>query len=495
MLIRKIVTDKEKEFVESTKAELMDRITGKYTSDDSSEPVEEMNTEELIRFYKNSSKKVSAADYTLRISPRYMKITGQEILRSQWDYTKIDKFFVKEAYLSRTVERYTEMMLRNGFEFISDNDQFLGLINKTFNRMAKESNRDLDTIIGEMATRLKKYGIFFAAINREGIKHKDSNYQVLSNIRFIHPGKVTVKLELGKVKGYMVPDFHRYFTRANKTGEIPPKDMLLCTMYDNSEDFFPIPPCIGSFNDTLTLRSIEETIELLCFQFGSPLLHAKVGTPEREGTDAEVANIHNQIVRMAANGFITTTSRVKIDIVNIQKGLANLTPALEYFKKRLLAGIGISPVSLGEGDTSNRSTADSIESSLSDHCARIANIICSVFNHIIIPDILTSYGIDESKLFDEKGLPICYMDFNEMRAQDQTMYENHIMNLWNNNAITYDEYRDLLNKPKLSSADQKNIKINMFGESTPNSSNALVKSITNPSNQHGQKNAPGSVKN
>lgn len=472
---------KENAIVKEVQSQVMDVITGN--------KVASLDLDTMLDFSK--VQKVSTQDYKVRYTSRIFNSLRQTTLRSPWDYHKIDKFILKESYCYRAIERQVETMLRNGFEIVSDNETMMSIIKLEISKMMQNTDSCINTLIGEMATRLKKYSIFFVAIERSTKKYKGDNIKVISNIRFIHPSKVTVTIEKGKVIKYYLHDGYEYFDRSKK--EITPRDIMFCSFYDNSENFFPVPQSIGSFNDILTLRSIEETVELLCFQFGSPLLHAKVGTDLREGTDVEVVNVHNQIVSMAPNGFITTTNRVKLEVVNMQKVMANIEPALRYFKARVLAGIGTSSITLGEADSANRNTAESVEDALSDNCARVANVICSFFNYKIIPDILESYGFEDKDIFSKDGDPVVKLDFNEMRIEKLISYENHVMNLWQSNAITFDEYRNMLRLPTLNASDIKKLNSNMF-PGNENKVGNTTSSLNNPQNQHGAKTQPGSRK-
>jgi hypothetical protein len=267
-----------------------------------------------------------------------------------------------------------------------------------------------------------------------------------------------------------------------------------------------MPPSYQMLDDILTLRSIEETVELLCFQFGSPLLHAKVGTPAEPSNETEVDRVNSQIVAMAPNGMITTDHRVEIDVINIQKAVANLIPFIDHFKSRVIIGAGASQVSIGEGDSSNRSTAESIDDALADHCTYIGSCVCSIFNNDIIPDILMSLGLKETDIFDDNGEVLVKMSVNEPRINKKIAQENAVINKWNCNLITLPEARRMLNNKPLSAGEEKDLQVNKVtipvaqakgigGMGGEGGGAAHTKTQAQPKNQYGTKAGPGSTQN
>ena len=427
-------------------------------------------------------------------------------IRSDYNYARIDKFHTKESYFSRSIDRQIETMLRNGYDIISNDKKNLKIVKSELNIMQYGLKTPLDQTIAMMAENLKKYGFYFIQKYRKSVddpntkgKSKEKLLRI-HKLRILKPHNMIIAINKDSditaiSEGYLqyAPDSNK--TKSGYTG-IDSKDLAFGTMFDHGDSFFPRPPCYPMFDDILTLRSIEETIELLCIQFGSPLLHAKVGTDDNPGNDPEVLRVHNNLVQMAPNGMITTNHRVKIDVINIQKGIANLIPYVEYFKNRVLSGSGSSPIAVGEGNTANRNTAESIDDALSDHCTYLATIIENTFNHNIIPDILIQAGKDYDTIYDDNGDPSVKLVFNEMRLDKKIARENHVMGQWNNHLITHPEARKLMRFSPLDVSQLKELRSKMIDEEAANNKQAnLTKNQSQPSNQHGTKSAPGSKKN
>ena len=439
---------------------------------------------------------------------------SSRILSSPYRYDRIDSFYLKESYFSRSIARQVETMLRNGYEFVSDENDLAAIVRKELSRMQLGSvpglGRSLDQTIATMAGALKKYGMFVVEKRRvrsDNLYRKEPpRYRRIERLRILRPSDVTIYIDNASNISSVQEHYSRYGpvrtnAQGKATSEIPLEDIAIGLFEDVGDSLFPVPPCYQTFDDILTLRSIEETIELLVFQFGSPILHAKVGTDADPGTAAEVAQVHNSIVAMAPNGMITTNNRVTIDVLSIQKAVADLMPYVDHFKNRVLSGSGSSGITVGEGSSANRNTAASIDDALSDHCTFLGRSICDVFEYNIIPDILTSVGVPTDALFNADGDPTVRMSFNEMRLEKQIMRENHVINKWNSHLITLPEARKALKHTPLSSNDELrafaiDIPLKKAGSKTEEPDGiGASRSQNSPANQHGVKAGPGSVKN
>ena len=425
---------------------------------------------------------------------------GTMMIRSPYKYDKIDAFKKKESYFARSVMRQTETLLRNGYTFVSDNPELIAKLHRDLALLQMHTGINLDQIVAKCVDQLSTYGIFFIHKVRTGTKRsfmKMDNTSVFSRLRFIHPSLITAWVDsYGNISSIQEQQKQHTPLRAILSGRsyrtspgISTADIAMGVIVHPGDSVFPEPPCFQMLDDILSLRSLEETAELLVAQFSSPLLHARVGDEEHDALDNEIANIRDTIVNMAPNGFIVTPHYVKIDAVNLQSAMADLLPLITHFKNRVLTGSGSSPVSVGEGDTANRASAQSIDDALSDRCMYLAKIIAGCFTYNIIPDILMELGVGIDDLFDKDGNPTVTMVFNEMNIEKQIQQNNNATNLWQANAITHTEYRRMIKRRPVSDDEKKQLFGNLFPGSKSNA--AAISSQNQPTNQHGGKSAPG----
>lgn len=423
------------------------------------------------------------------------------VIRSPYRYDRISAFFNKEAYFSRSVSRQIETIFRNGYQIFSKDEKALRCVQRSMSRLLVESRVSMEQMVWRWVRDLTLNGVIILhkvrTTRKDAVDPKDPGVRYLRRLRSVDPSHVSVYLNDDSeiVSVYDTsrdPIARKQFTtyRRGKVPGIPADDISIVTVYDAGYEVFPMPPCFQMLDDIMTLRSLEETVELLCFQFGSPLLHVKVGTESEPAIDTEVRSVSSQIYNMVPNGMISTDHRVSISTVAVQKGVSNLIPYIEHFKNRVIIGSGTSPVSVGEGDTSNRATSESIDDALADHCTYLGNLISSLFNTDIFPDILMENGYSADQILDKDGQCIVTLKFNEMRLEKQVMYENSVLNLWNSFAVTHDEMRILLGRRPLSSAEIEHLHPGYAKAKTQGFNPTMV----DPVNQHGKKGGPGSKK-
>jgi hypothetical protein len=138
-----------------------------------------------------------------------------------------------------------------------------------------------------------------------------------------------------------------------------PEDVIHFVI-DRREGFiFGVPTIIPVIDDIRALRQIEENIELLLYQHIFPLFHYKVGTEtapagHTEEGDREVDVVEEQIRLMPSEGAIVTPERHEITAIGAEGRALRAEGYLTHFKKRVFAGLGVSQVDMGDGDTTNR---------------------------------------------------------------------------------------------------------------------------------------------
>ena len=441
------------------------------------------------------------------------------LMKSPYFYDRIDNFYSKESYFSRSIVRQIETMMRNGYDFISDDNQLLLMAKQELARVHMDSGVSTNQLIFSMTMHLLKYGMFIVHKVRESVKddvaQDEKRRKRITKFRLINPhGVLFYVSQKGKVMGLQElkqTPFSTIFQKQFGTGAygIPIEDLAIGYLYDSGDTIFPEPPCKPILDDIITLRSFEETIELLGFQFGSPLVHAMVGTDESPASQAEIAAVNDALRNVASNGMVTTDHRVKIEIKNLQQGAIDLIPYVEYFKNRVLIGSGSSPVSVGEGDSANRNTAESLDNALADRCTYLAGVVSDTFNYNILPDMIvkSESPYEYKDLFNEDGDIKIYMEFNEPTLEKKISRENSVINLWEGNLITLPQARKILKFPPILDGERNDLFVNIvsipvkeaggsaLGDGESSSASGRTRSANQPQNQHGVKAGPGTRKN
>ena len=216
---------------------------------------------------------------------------------------------------------------------------------------------------------------------------------------------------------------------------------------DRREGFiFGVPSIIPVIDDIRALRQIEENIELLLYQNLFPLFHYKVGTETApagytESGNREVDVIKEQIRLMPSEGAIVTPERHEIKAIGSEGRALRAEGYLTHFKKRVVSGLGVSAVDMGEGDTTNRSTAFTMSRALVDSVKAIQDDLEAQWDQYVINELLLESTFGDNVLDEEN---MVYLQFAEIDIQNKIEQQKHAIELFQTNGITFDEFRRIL---------------------------------------------------
>jgi hypothetical protein len=145
-----------------------------------------------------------------------------------------------------------------------------------------------------------------------------------------------------------------------------------------------------------------------------------------------------EIAMMPSEGGIVVPERHKIDILGTEGRALRAEQYLEYFKKRVIAGLGCSEVDFGYGDSSNRSTADTMSQNMKDGVKDFQKIMEYFVTEKMFDELLVESNFGDDVLNDENRV---YLKFREIDLDVQVKVANAYADLLNKNMITWDEAR------------------------------------------------------
>jgi hypothetical protein len=220
--------------------------------------------------------------------------------------------------------------------------------------------------------------------------------------------------------------------------------------------------------------------------------------PDGTGQD-EITVVKEQIESMAAESSMVVSHRHDVKVVGAENKAIKAEGYLQYFRERLIAGLDVSSVDMGIGNTSTKSTASMLSRNLIDIVK---------FHQLETQETVTLGVVDE--LLEESTFPqetvldaenAVRMKFKEIDKETQILTENHKVDIFTKNAISHPELRDGLGKEPMTPEEEEELYLNkikkpelefeaevkaassMFGS-------GAVASKNNPSNQHGERGAP-----
>jgi len=364
----------------------------------------------------------------------------------EYDLAEIGRVEDVESFTRQAFDKKVALMFKEGWDFVGKNPKTLKYIQMRFDQIAQASNSSTSGLFRSIGSSLiRKSNCFVVKVR----KIEASGGKVRTP-----PGK---KASLIPVAGYFIApaETMEYRISGNRIAKWRQRmpdgtkkeygtDNIIHFHMDRKEGFvFGTPTIVPVLDDIRALRKIEENIELLIYQHLFPLFQYKVGTPEApagitETGQREIDVVRQEIQYMPSEGGIVTPERHEISTIGAEGRALRAEAYLEYFKKRVISGLGISAVDLGEGSTSNRSTADNMSRNLIDSVKNVQQIMEAFVNQHLINELLLESTFGDEVLDDEN---IVKVKFKEIDIDAQIKKETHLADQFNKDMITHDEGR------------------------------------------------------
>lgn len=439
----------------------------------------------------------------------------QTFNRSEYNLGEIGTIEDVESIVRQSFQKKTALMFKEGEKFTGKNQQVIQYIKSRLKQMEYVSGKGWRTLLRETGYSLiSRSNYFWVKVRNEDASGGRSIAGVAPVAAYfgMGPEHVTVKRDTtGKIV--------KYRQELNGTvKEWNPRDIIHFYAYKKPGNLFGTPSITPVKDDIRALRRIEENVELLIYQTLFPIFQYKVGTDDKPATDirlpdgtimSEVDYVRQQIEQMPAEGGIVTPERHEIKYIGAERAALKAREYLDYFKQRVISGLGISEVDLGLGDTANRATADSMSKALIDSVKDYQDIMEEFINLEVIQELLleSSFGFDV--LADEN---ITHFKFKEIDIEQQMKENVNAQVMYNGNVIDINEAREVAGKEPIGPEQeelmfhnrvtmvQTNATIegqlkaaSMKGTTSGGSSDAAfntVKTMSRPTNQHGTKTGP-----
>lgn len=448
-----------------------------------------------------------------RVGLRMGDVTSKDFEDPEFDLTQIQTGYNTDSYIRQGVDKYVDQIFKEGFEFYGKNEQAVEYIKLRLAFVAEATKTPTSQLLTDIAEDVVKFSNCFLA----KVRVKDANA--------LPPGVTVAGIGgLSPVGGYFCINATTMKTKRDKTGLVTgyqqevdgadkpvtfkPDDMVHFVFKREKGNSFGTPFLWPVLDDVRALRQAEENVLRMMYRNIHPFNHIQVGSDEIPGTDSEIADVQDAINNMDVEGGIITSNRVKINPIASDQ-VIDAEPYLDYLEARVFTGMGIPAILFGRGDTSNRSTGDSMTSEMSDRIKAIQKTIEAVINGSIINELLLEGGYDAVLNPDDTVL----FKFKENDMDSMIKFENHVVFKFEHNAITEDEMRLLLNMDPIqdrsllmrelqlqtelikveTAAAVKPATTGSSTSKTTSKAKTSTKAVDNkskPTNQHGTKSSP-----
>lgn len=381
-----------------------------------------------------------------------------EFLPPEYDLSEISIIADTDSFVRQSFEKKLGLMFKEGFDFVGPNKTSIRYIKLRFAQMAQASGIPTQDLLRRIAQSLIYTSNAFLVKVRDprasgGRPIRTPDNFILPPVAAYFPAAAEtmsqqIDQDTGRILGWkqQLPD--------GTYREFAPENVVHFHLSRREGFLYGVPSLIPVIDDIRALRQIEENLELLLYQHLFPLFHYRVGTetaPAGYAEDGrrEIDIVKEQIRIMPAEGMIVTPERHEIRNVGSESRALRAEGYLDHFKKRVIAGLGVSSIDLGEGDSTNKATAFTLSRALVDAVKSTQDCFESQFNQLIINELLLESTFPDPLNEDN----IVRLKFAEIDLQNKIEQENHSIEVFKANGLTFDEFRKELGKEPIPVPD------------------------------------------
>lgn len=355
-----------------------------------------------------------------------------------------------ESYVRKAFEKKEGLMFKEGLTFRGKNKDTLRYIKARMAQIARASNIPTISLIKQIAESLIRVSNAFLVKVRDPeasggkIRTTIKGKELKPVAAYFPAAPETISVEIDPNTSRVVN--WRQTLPDGKIKDFPADDVIHFHIARREGFLFGIPTTVPVEDDIRALRQIEENVELLLYQHLFPLYHYKVGTETApagvsETGSNEVDLVKEEIRLMPAEGAIVTPERHEIKAIGAEGRAINAENYIQHFKRRVLAGLGVSEVDMGEGQTVNRATANTLSRAIIDAVKALQDVLEVQFEHAVISELLLESTFGDDVLEEDN---MVHLKFHEIDIQNKIEEEKHATEVFKANGYTWDEYRSEL---------------------------------------------------
>lgn len=386
----------------------------------------------------------------------------------------IDTAMFLDGIVGRAIAKYIQLIFKEGFILEGKNANNVEYIKQRFAIFENTAEGGLDWMLRSIASDVVKYGNCIMVksryrketipqVNRMHRRHLGKNKHVkgitgptpISGFWYQEFGQMSAKLDIHKG----IPVHYQQEAPDKKTVKWPAKEIVHFTFDKPAKSIWGRSFIIPVLDDIKLLRSMENHASDLFYRYLNPLLHATIGKNDQiinhRAMKGEVRMLSHLINTSPPQATLVTDGRVEIKSVTNSGESIPTIEYLKYFTLRVLMGLGVSPVIMGEGDTANRGTADSLVAQMRDNIQTFQEVISAQFTKFIINELLMEAGINI--LRPEEQVTI---KFNEIDTDLLIKKRNEITQRWIMGLVTHPEARLEMGLDALDKSEESELYLN-----------------------------------
>lgn len=360
---------------------------------------------------------------------------GVQFYRAEYDLPTIANAIQLDGLLNRSVNIFVEQILKNDFEVVSKTDKAQKHTRARIREIELMTNIKFYETIETAARQLVTYGNAYIIKVRRNSSKLGKPYKLFN--RTVKPivGLFVAEATSMQVGVNSLGKVSHYKQMVNGEESIYQVDDVIHLTYNK------IPGTLTGLSnihmvldDIRALRKLEEEIEILGYQYAIPLYLYKVGTDNHPAAPGEVEAVSNTVNHMPTYGIMVTPHTHTMESVTSDADPIDIMKFVEHFKRRAYTGLGISPVSMGETDTSNRNTSEVLDIAMQAITKSFQTILKNKIDQELFKEFIMDAGMSPAKVDVS-------MRFPEIDLEAQIKKETHILQKYQGNLITRTEAR------------------------------------------------------
>lgn len=384
----------------------------------------------------------------------------QAFVPAEYNLVEISLIEDGESYVRQAFQKKTSLMFKEGEVLAGLNEVTINYIRSRIRQIEYVTEIPWRTLLKMTGKELiSKSNFFWVKVRKDQHSGGDKGVKRSKPIAGYFPmGAENVyvkKDEFGRVIEY------EQRLPGDKIKKFKPEDVIHFRCDVKPGFTFGTPKIIPVIQDIQALRRLEENVEILFYQTLFPVFQYKVGTPEKpaatvtlqDGTVVdEVEYVRSLIQSMPTEGGIVTPERHNIEYIGANGQIPNYQHVLSYFKNRVLAGLGISALDIGDGDTSNRATASALSTALIDSVKDYQAVMEDIINSQVIAELLLESNFGFDPLIDDNFVRLT---FREIDIEEQMKKNVNAQLLYNSDMIDLNEAREITGRQPLEKYQEK----------------------------------------
>lgn len=377
----------------------------------------------------------------------------------EWDLAECGRIIDTEALVRRAFAVKEALFTKEGYDFIGSRPERVAYIRKRLQQMEHAGGVPFPILMSWTINSLVRMSNAFWVKKRDrkasgGGPRTNANGKKLEPVAAYFPVPAeTMRFkrdEFGRVMKY------QQIVYGKEPVEFAPEDVIHF-YFDKREGFSVGTPVLAPVKDDIrALRRIEENIELLVYAHLFPLYHYQVGTDSAPAMvfpdgSTEVEVVQQEVANMPSDGCWVTPERHSIEVVGANGEALDTEKILDHFKQRIFTGLGVSSVDMGEGGTSNRSTAQTMSRNLIDRTKSEQRVVESFVNKFVIEELLLESSFSQNDIFMEDNL--VSLSFKEIDNEAKQALENHAVQMYVQHGFSHDEMREYIGREPFTEGD------------------------------------------